>query len=214
MTMRKVLTTLCALWCVAAIALAQEQTSRLTMYNAFKPAIIHLATGKNITHPLANISLKDAALLYLQGTYTMQANMDNVVGVDINGQSYIKIDKKLALCLDTIGSSRLFCTTIIDVPAYEQMLKNNRNITSMSLFESDVAAFSTIDLESEDERQLPVIRIYHYLYNGKMIRVHEREIWNKLPKDKRHMYRSIVSLPDFSWTSRSSLVQLLRAITD
>jgi hypothetical protein len=77
-----------------------------------------------------------------------------------------------------------------------------------------MTSYTTIDIDSEIGKQLPVINIFYYRYNGKIIRVHEREIWNRLPKDKRHIYKSIISLPDFSWTKRASLVQLLKAISE
>lgn len=196
--------------CVSTIA--QEQTTHLTLFGEYKPAIIHLSSGKTIHHNHANIGLKEADLLYLQGVYTMQANMELITGVDINGKSYVKIEKRLAECLDTVADNQLFCSKIIDMNAYHQQLKNNKNITQLDL-NSDVTSYTTIDLENEADRQLPIIYLYYYRYNGKVIKVHERDIWNHLPKDKRHIYKTIISLPDFSWTRRESLVQLLQAIT-
>lgn len=210
--MQKLSTLICA-FCLSLTVSAQEQTTKLTLFNNFQPAIVHLTTGKDMTLPFANIGLKDANLLYLHGTYTMQANMDNVAGMDIEGRSYVKIEKRLSECLDTVKNNQLFCTTIIDMPAFEQNQKNSKNITNLD-FSNDMTSYSTIDLESEDDRQLPVIHIFHYRYKGEIIKVHEREIWRRLPKDKRHIYKSIISLPTFSWVDRASLVQLLKAITD
>ena len=209
--MNRILLTLFAALCLN-MGWAQETTTKLTMFNEFKPAIIHLASG-NVNHSLTNVSLKNAALLYLSGTYTMEANMDNVLAVEMEGHSFLKIEKKLSECLDTIGENQLYCTTIIDMPAYEQLLRNNKNITNLD-FSNNMTSYTTIDIDNEIAKQLPVINIFYYRYNGKIFRVHEREIWNRLPKDKRHIYKSIISLPDFSWTKRASLVQLLKAISD
>lgn len=209
--MNRFLLTLFAALCLNT-GWAQETTTKLTLFNEFKPAIIHLSSG-NVNHSLTNVSLKNASLLYLSGTYTMEANMDNVLAVELEGHSFVKIEKKLAECLDTIGENQLFCTTIIDMPAYEQLLRNNKNITNLD-FSNNMTSYTTIDIDNEISKQLPVINIFYYRYNGKIIRVHEREIWNRLPKDKRHIYKSIISLPDFSWTKRASLVQLLKAISE
>jgi len=198
--------------CMAMTATAQEETARLTFFNTFGPAKIQLASGKTINNKFTNIALKDGALLYLQGTYTMQANMETIQGVEMNGRHFVKIKDQLAECLDTIGENQLFCVTLVDIPAFQQMMRNNRNITSLDLA-SDVTSYSTIDLESEDDRRLPLIHIFYYRYNGEIFKTHEREVWRRLPKDKRHIYKSIISLPDFTWVHRESLVKLLKGIT-
>lgn len=196
-----------------ALASAQEQTTQLTLFKSFKPAVIHMSSGKDIKHPMANISLRHAALLYLQGSYTMEANMDRITGVEIAGKKFIKLGKQLAECLDTVGTNQLFCVSVIDMPAFEQQQKNNKNITNLDL-SSDATSYTTIDLESEDDRTLPLIRVYYYRYNNEIIKVHEREIKRRIDKEKMHMYKSVISLPDFSWVRRESLAQLLKAISD
>lgn len=172
-----------------------------------------MASGKDIKHPLANISLKKADLLYLQGSFTMEANMDRILGVEISGKRFIKIGNQLAECLDTVGTNQLFCISIIDMPAFEQQQKNNKNITNLDL-SNNQTSYATIDLEPEDDRTLPLIRVFYYRYNNEIIKVHEREIKRRVAKEKMHMYKSILALPDFSWTRRESLIKLLKAISD
>ncbi len=210
--MKKLFTLLCIL-SLTITAFAQEETTRLTLFKTFGPAKIQLTSGKTINNQFTNIALKDAALLYLQGSYTMQAKMETIKGVEIKGRHFVNIKGQLAECLDTIGNNRLFDVTLVDIPAFQQMLKNNRNITSLDL-SSDVTSYTTIDLEAEDDRRLPMIHIFYYLYNGKLIKTHEREVWRVLPKAKRHIYKSIISLPDFKWVDRQSLVKLLNAISE
>lgn len=210
--MKKVILSILALLTLAQ-ANAQDETTSLTMFKTFQPATIHLSTGKHIKHPLANIALADAALLYLQNSYTMQANMETVAGVDIDTLHFVNIKNQLALCQDTVGENQLFCITLIDMDSYRQNLKNNTNITNLDM-SAGQTSYSTIDLEGEGEHMLPLIRNYYYRYNGELVRVHEREISRRLPKDKRHIYKSIISLPTFTWTDKNSLVQLLKAITE
>jgi hypothetical protein len=132
--------------------------------------------------------------------------------VDFDDRKYINIDNQLAAALDTVGNNILYCISLIDVDAYNQMLRNNVNITNLSF--SDHMSYSTIDLTAYEDQELPIIYIFYYLYNGKLVRVHEREISRLLDKEKKRRYKTILSLPEFNWTDRESLVNLLKAITD
>jgi hypothetical protein len=78
---------------------------------------------------------------------------------------------------------------------------------------TDMVSYSTIDLERQEDQQFPVKRQYYYRYNDKVILVHEREILRNIPRNKRHMYESVLSLPEFSWTDVKSLMQMLKAIS-
>ena len=185
-------------------------TRNFTVYKQFKPAIIQLVNGKTLTQPLANIFLRNSTLLYVSGTHTMQANMQNVASVDFDDRHYVKIDTLLAYCVDSVGSNKLYCATMIDVDAYRSLLVNNKQLTNISF--GDVIQTSTIDIEEEKEIDLPTIDKFFYLYNGKFVPVHERNIIRVIPKDKRHIYRSVISLPDFKWTDKDSLIQLLKVL--
>jgi hypothetical protein len=211
MKMKRTITTLCVLLCVA-LAHAQDVTKNLTMYQSYQPAMIHMTSGKSIKNLYTNIFLKNGALLYLQGEKTMEARMETIAGVDFDDRKYINIDNQLAAALDTVGNNILYCISLIDVDAYNQMLRNNVNITNLSF--SDHMSYSTIDLTAYEDQELPIIYIFYYLYNGKLVRVHEREISRLLDKEKKRRYKTILSLPEFNWTDRESLVNLLKAITD
>ena len=201
--------------CGAVIALltsaqAQGVTEELTFYPNFKPAVIHMASGKDINNPLTNIFLKNASLLFMKGSLAMEANMDPIIGVDFDDHQFIKIDNMLACVLDSVGKNRLYCATVIDVEAYNQMLRNNVNITSFSL--TDQMSYTTIDLNNGDNA-LPIINHFYYMYNGEIIKVHERELSRILPKSKRRIYKTIISMDGFQWVDRKSLVTLLEAIS-
>ena len=199
-------------------AIAQDYTKSLTLYREFKPATVYLSSGKKTKVSLANIFLKNAALLYNRGENTMEAYMSSIDSVTIEGKTYVTIENKMAQFIDSIKGNRLYGVTLIDLEAYQAMLKNNVNITANSFQDlvgnSEQLSFSTIELESKDEHSLPIIRQYYYLYNGEYVRVHEREISRKLPKDKKHAYKTILALPDFSWTNPDSLMKLLKVISD
>ena len=201
------------------VVLAQEVTEQFTLFREFKPAKVYMSNGKVVKTSHANIFLKNASLLFLRGELTMEANMETIDSVDIENRRFVKIDKMLYEVVDSVGknNNKLFCAIEIDIPAYNTMLKNNQNITSLSgAFSGAQLSYSTIDLSKSEDIQMPIVPHYYYLYNGELIRVHEREISRRLPKDKeiRRMYKTIISMNDFTWVDKESLMKLLKAISE
>jgi len=110
---------------------AQVRTPKLTVYKQFKPSIITLKDGRKVNQPLTNIFLKNSSLLYMNGTNSMEAKMDNIVSVQFDDRFYVRIDSLLCYQVDTVGNDALYCATIIDIPAYQQQLKNNQVISNL-----------------------------------------------------------------------------------
>ena len=214
---RKAITTAVALIAMS-VAMAQNETEQLTVFPDFRPGVIHLANGKDMNNPLLNVFLKNSSLLYKHGTQTMEANMDNIIGVDFSDRKYIKVDKKLVFMVDSVGPNKLYCATLIDVDAYQQMLRNNRNITNIDVNNlgtsiSGDLSYTTIDLAAQGDILLPVINQFYLLFEGEMIKAHEREIYRRLSKEKKRMFKTIIGENDFSWVKAESLMKLLKAIS-
>ncbi len=210
--MKKICTSLLLLLFVTIGAIAQTKTLYATRYKEFRPSIVTFADGHQSRQQLTNVFLKNGALLFLQGELTMEANMDNIVAVDFPGdRSFVAIDKQLAFLVDTVGTNALYCVELFDQESYERNIRNNINYTDISL--GDQISTVTTDLNNEGDYQLPVFRHYYILYNGEYIRVHERELFRRLPKDKRTLMRRIMAMPNFSWQHEDSLLQLLKAIS-
>jgi len=174
--------------------------------------VVHMADGRNVKARLSNIFLKNASLLFKRGDATMEANMDPIVSVDFDTLHYVKIDNMLALEVDSVGANKLYCAVLIDLDSYKAMLRNNVNISSLSL--GDQISYTTIDLTPPEGMQLPLVRHYFYLYNGEIFKVHEREITRRMPKEKKRMFRTIIGMSDFSWSEDNSLMKLLKAISE
>ena len=191
-------------------AAAQVRTGAITQYKAFKPAIILLSNGKTLRQPLANIFLKNSSLLYNSGTQTMEANMANIMSVTFDDRQYIKIDTILAYKVDSVGEDALYKATVIDLVSYKNQLLNNRQITSLDL--GDQISYSNVDISTEEDHLFPLIDKFFYRYKGKFVKVHERDIQHILPKEKRRLFKSYISVPGFSWTDEQSLLNLLRGI--
>lgn len=200
--------------CMLSIgSMAQKKTLSVTRYKEFRPSVITFTDGHQSKQSLTNIFLKNSSLLFLRGEYTMEANMDNILSVDFTGDRlFVAINKQLAYPVDTVKANILYCIELFDQDTYEQNLRNNVNISNISL--GDQISTSTIDMNNEDDHKLPVFRHYWMLLNGEFVKVHERDLSRKLSKEKRTMMKRIIALPDFSWQDEESLKKLLRAITD
>lgn len=195
---------------------AQDIAEQFTVYSEFKPATIHMTSGRDIRNPFTNIFLKNASLLYKQGMNTMEAHMETIAGVDFADRKYIKIENMLACLLDSVGENRLYCATVIDIDAYNQLLRNNVNLTNFSLLDAttgDQLSYTSLGLENQEDIQMPLINHYFYLFNGKFIRVHERELSRHLSKEQKRRMKTIMATDGFTWVDKNSLMRVLKAIS-
>ena len=212
-TMNKIFAVLLFVMMAFTDASAQKKTLYATRYKEWRPSVITFADGHQSRQSLTNVFLKNGALLFLQGENTMEANMDNIVAVDFPGdRKFVAINKQLAFLVDSVGKNAVYCVELFDQDAYERNIRNNINYTNIQL--GDQLSTTTTDLNNEGDYQLPVFRHFYFFYEGEYIRVHERELFRKLPKEKRTMMKRIMAVPGFSWQHEDSLVQLLKAITD
>ena len=212
-TMNRIIALLLFSMMVFTESMAQQKTLYATRYKEFRPSVITFADGHQSRQSLTNVFLKNGALLYLQGEYTMEANMDNIVAVDFpDDRKFVTIDKQLAYLVDSVGKNAVYCVELFDQESYERNIRNNINYSNIEL--GDQLSTTTIDLNYENDYQLPIFRHFYLLYDGEFIRVHERELLRKLPKEKRTMMKRIMAVPGFSWQHEESLVMLLKAITD
>ena len=190
----------------------QERTTKLTVYPEYKPSIITLSDGRQITQQFTNIFLKNSSLLYMSGSVAKEANMANVSSVQFDDRFYVRIDSLLAYQVDSVGNDRLYCATIIDQEAYLQNLKNNQVMTNINFHNFDQVSTTSVDLSNEDDYLFPLINIYYYRLGGKFVRCHDRSLSNVLNKEKKRMLRTFVHMDDFSWSDEKSLIELLKRL--
>ena len=212
--------------CLAMLAVAMQAQKRTTMpvlYKDFRPSVITFADGHSSRQSFTNVFLKNATLLFLKGELTMEANMDNIVRVDFDDRHFININNQLACIVDSVGNNVLYRVELFDKESYERNLHNNVNFSQVdfgnvtngtSLELSEFINTGTVDINNEDDYKLPIIPVYYMFYNGKMLKVHERTLWNRLPKDKRRFFKTITEQPDFNWTDDAQLMKLLKAISE
>ena len=197
---------------LCSVATAQERTTMATLYREFKPSVIYLTNGRKLNQNLTNVFLNNSSLVYLKGTFTMEANMANIARVEFDDRQFDVVDGQLAELVDSVGANAVYRVDYLDMEAYEAGLKNNINISNLSL--GDQISTTTVDLNNEEDYKFPLIHKYYMRYGGETFHVHEREIWRRLPKDKdvKRMFKTIIGKSDFSWTSDESVSELLRAI--
>ena len=196
----------------ATTALAQDDnTSRVTAFNDFRPAQVSLTDGRTLKVPKANIFLKHSTLIYKSGNSVKEANMRTVKAVDFDDRHYVKIDTVLAFLIDTVEANAVYQQQVIDREAYEASFRNDRMITGIQFGEQ--INLITLDPQRDSTAVYPVINTFYYKYNGKMVKVHDRELWRMLPKEKRRIMQSMMAEEGFSWTRRESVVRMLQALT-
>lgn len=191
-------------------AVGQVRTTKFSVYPDFKPAIIQLKDGRFIQQRLANIFLKNSSLLYMHGSQVMEANMDNIVSVKFDDRLYQKVDTLLAYVVDSVGNDVLYQATVIDLPAYTALLRNNQVITNLSL--GDMISTTTMDISTSEDFKFPLIDLFYFRFKGKLVKAHERNLSLLLNKDQKRIMRTFVTMNDFSWTKADSLLKLLKSL--
>ena len=191
-------------------AKAQGTTTMVTVYQAFKPATIHLVDGRQLKVGLANIFLKNSGLLYISGHDTKEASLNNISKVEFQDRTYYRIDSVLAYQVDTVNHQPLYCAQRIDLVAWKGLIINNRQLDNISL--GDMLTYSATELADQHDIHFPLINLYYFQIDGKYVLAHERNLKRVLDKEKRRLMASIMSEPEFSWTSEKSLLKLLKYI--
>lgn len=193
-------------------AMAQsENTSTVMAYPDYRQAQVKLTDGRTIKVPKANVFLKHSTLVYKTGNSVKEANMRTVQAVDFADRHYERIDTVLAFLVDTVEANAVYQQQVIDREAYEARFRNDRMITDIQFGEQ--INLITLDPARDSTAVYPVINTFYYRYNGKIVKVHDRELWRMLPKDKRRIMQTIMAEDGFSWTCSESVVRMLQALT-
>lgn len=199
------------IYCAAQNFAGEGKT--IMMYKEFQPALIELYNGNVIKERNVNVFLKNGALLYKsRNSKIMQANMRNIKSVRFADREYIRIDTLLAYVVDTIGSNRLLCATLIDIDSYNAQLTNSQLLTSLDLSGNYVNTTSLDNIVSDENKSYPLVNHFFFEINNKIIHVHEREISKILPRDKRRIFKTIINTPQFDFGNTECLKRILKEL--
>lgn len=187
---------------------AQGVTPSVTVYKEFRPATIYMSNGKKVKVQLANIFLKNSSLLFMRDGNAMEATMNTINRVEFADRTYYRQDTLLVYQVDTVGNDALYCAEMIDMDAYQQRVRNNSQVSSLSL--GDVVGVTTVDIGEETD--FPIKAVYFYRLNGKTVKVHERQLKLVLNKEQRRLMSSVMNTQGFSWSDPQCLLRLLKTI--
>ncbi|MBQ8867243.1 MAG: hypothetical protein IJ013_05945 [Bacteroidaceae bacterium] len=182
-------------------------SNRTTVYATYQPARVTLVTGKVVMQKEANVFLKNGRLLFKKDKFDMEADMRQIKSVEFKDRTYVRIDTILATVVDTVGANRIFCTTTIDVEAFNKQRLNDRIISDFQMNDQLVSAAS-VD-PSDEDNLYPLVNTYFLEIDGKVVKAHERVLMRMLPKAKRGRLEFYMQMPDFSWSDKNSLRQVL-----
>lgn len=201
------------LMALAGDMLAQKLTTLTTLFPQNKTAMVTLTDGRTIKAPNANIFLKNASLIYFQGSQAKEARMDLVLGVSFDDRSFVNINNRLAYLVDSIKGNSLYCVETIDMEAYEDYLKNNVNFTYIDL-SHDHLDTATTGLDINDGVAFPVKRTFYYRLDGKFVQTDPRELNRELSKNRNRIMRAVSNAHDFNWMDKECLMNLLDKLSN
>ena len=101
----------------------------------------------------------------------------------------------------------MLCASFIDENAYRNQLLNERQITNFELGEH-VNVTST-DISSDKSKEYPLNNVFFFHINGKVVKVHERNIKRLTINKNRRLYKITIQSAGFSWDNPESLMKLL-----
>lgn len=208
--MKRYLTTLIIAF-VFVLAHAQssvEMSKYPTQYKDFQPAKIYMMLGDTIKAS-ANIFLKNSTLYFMRGSLMMQADMRNVVSVDFGDKQYVKIDTLLAAVVGNYKGNQLLCSRQIDMDAFGAIKRNASIVTNMDFSLNNYLNVQKLETSNGDE-EFPIHRIYFFHYNGKYVRVNDRDLYKYVPKEKRGVFNTVTQMDEFDWYNETWLMKLLK----
>lgn len=208
--MKKLLLVIFVLIYSSAFSIAQVAPAKskiTTAFAQFKPATITLKDGRVIHQGSSNIFLKNSRLVYKHLDKVMEANMDVIASVDFGDRVYIKTDSALMYIVDSVKNHLLLCKSTIDMESYKRNMINSRQISNLEI--STMVSVTTTDIASTDDAFYPLDNEYYFLIDGKLIKAHERTLSRALPNEKRHLLKTIIYDPGFSWIDVKYLNKIL-----
>lgn len=188
----------------------KDKVERTVRFEKFVPAVITLSSGKKVANKQANILLTNSSLVYKQGWITMQAEMTTIKAVDIQGVHYDCIDTLLVEQIDTLNDVSLYQATLIDVDAYRNNIRNQQKVDNLEI--GSFVNINSVDLSSDDDKLYPLMYCYFFKIKGKFVKAHERNLNKHLNTKQKRMFQVLMEDPDFSFSKRDYMSQLLKII--
>ena len=157
---------------------------------------------------MANVFLKNSSLVYRKGSITMRANMKLIDEVSFDDQRFVCLDTLLTTIVDTVGKLVLYRASVIDIEAFRRMENDNRQITNIDI--GDFVNYSSVDLNAASDLRYPLVDTYYIGGFVKLLLAEERRVATKVKKEQRRLYKTLITLPELSWTNPESLLRIMK----
>ena len=212
--MKKTILFLFALLWVSGATMAQqaqvERRSKIPFaYKDFKDGNIEFAFGKDKIYK-ANISLKDASLLYKNDTTVMKAKLFGVISVDFGDALYRKTGDRMGKVIEQKGEVFLTVVTTIDTDRMREDARSGRNSTFLDLPEFNLFIDTNADYWAEGEgSSWPLKDEYFFVVKGEAIPAAEKIVKKSIRADKRNDFKELMKNRKWSWKDANSLKVLV-----
>ena len=201
-----------------AFAFTELETSEgVLMFKDYIPAVVELHNGKFSHQRQANIFLKNSSLVYKQGGNVMQARMDIIRHVVIDGRVFCCVGNRLAEIVDSCGPNKLLRIKTIDLDALEHYRLNETSVTNFEI--GDNISVTRLD---GDASAYPLATTYYFLLAGKegkeaeqkVVECHERQVTRILSKKQKVQYRILTGDGFWSWSNEEALMKMLKMLSE
>lgn len=209
--MKKVIFILSIMMTMILPASAQVIAGRsdcVTLYPNYHPARIFLTNGKVNFIRDCNIFLKKSTLIYKSNGKVMEANMNVVKTMEIDGHKFLNCHNQLAEIVDSVQQNKLLSVKTIDQETMKGEFLNSSDFTNIDL--GDMLSYSRT--EGNTDGKYPLLETFYFLLDGKQVLCHERNVKAAIGKKKMATYDAVTK-QFFSWSNRDDLIRLLKALT-
>ncbi len=198
--------------CMALTAAAQQQvgdkrTHNIFTFKEFKEAKVLQPFGRFVKTK-ANILLKASTLCFMQDGKVMEANLQNVRGVEFDSVTYMKVDEKqMGRLVSSKGYNYLLCVTTIDDDKLKAETVGGDNLPFLDI--PDAGAFFEIDGHAtEFDKGYPLQDKYYFSIRGKIIPANESQFKKFVRPEMKTAFKRLMNDKFWSWKDPESLTQL------
>lgn len=185
-----------------------RRSSSIFVYPEFQDAKVRQSFGR-FAKAKANIYLKDASLVYMEGDKIMKAYTKGIFGVIFNDTTeYVKVDSAMARVVAKQGSNSLLCRTTVNMARYRE---EESGSTGMDFFEMpDNNVFMEMNEDRRDgDLGLPLQDHYFFKSKGFIFPANESAFKKSMDQGQRQAFEVLMTNRFWSWKDPESLKMLL-----
>lgn len=215
--MKRFVTTFFMLLLFYSIVAAQAPTTAWPyIFNDFSDAQIYLKSGGKLKY-VANIHLQESSLHYVKGANIMEADMSDILVVEIMGRRYMNINGSL---MEIVGEGKNGLVAKLSKPDYTKLNEtggaygassnttSTKALTSLEGFGS-VTTHMLQQSEKENGKVIPLM-YEHYIVAGGSVYPAQKKLFEKmLPADKQEGLKAFLKENKIRWSSPDDLLKLV-----